>query len=170
MAFIRWKRNKSGLLRAQLVHSYRDDQGRPRQKILAHLGESATLPSERVDALKAQYPDIKIDRQSLVSSVKKPAQPPAPEGLTDEDLWRQMGHLRRMQGWSLRTMVLKLTEAGLANIGGGISMGLRLRATPLKWTYYKGLEQMASEGKSLPQMAAEILPYVRKIFAPTPPA
>ena len=32
MAFIRWKKNKFGIRQAYLIHSYRDEQGKPKHK------------------------------------------------------------------------------------------------------------------------------------------
>jgi hypothetical protein len=40
MAFIRWKKNKFGIRQTYLVHAYRDEAGKPKQKTLAYLGGS----------------------------------------------------------------------------------------------------------------------------------
>lgn len=170
MAFIRWKRNKSGLLRAQLVHSHRDANGKPRQKILAHLGDSGTLTPDRIPSLQAQYPDLKIDWQALPSSRPKPSLAPIPETLSDEELWQRMGELRRHHGLNLRAMITKLQEAGLPPIGGGHMFGLRLRAMPLRWTYLKSLENSAASGQAQPPVAKELLPYLRKVLLAKPTA
>jgi hypothetical protein len=41
MAFIRWKRSGVGGRQAYLVHVYRGPDGKPRQKVLAYLVDSA---------------------------------------------------------------------------------------------------------------------------------
>ena len=169
MAFIRWKPNKSGLPRAQLVHSYRDGSGKPRQRILAHLGEKADLTPEQISALESQYPDLKVNWQALPTLAPKPVAVSGAESLSDEELWRRMGELRRQRGWTIRATVIKLTEAGLPPIGGGNMFGLRLRAIPLRWTSLRNLERSAEAGQPQPPGAQELLPYLRKVFSPPAP-
>src|ERR1051325_5186539 len=65
MAFIRWKKNASGKRQAYLIQSYRDESGKPKHKMLAYLGDEASLTPERLASLKAQYPDAQVDWNNI---------------------------------------------------------------------------------------------------------
>ena len=112
MAFIRWKKLKHGTWKAYLVQSYRDEQGRPRHKTLAYLGDQAQLAAEHVAQLKARYPDLSIDWDKI--------RPPAPpkradiSGMSDGELLENLRSLRRERGIPAWFMPRRLESAGAA--------------------------------------------------------
>ncbi len=73
MAFIRWKENKFGVRQAYLVHSYRDEQGRPRHKTLAYLGKTGELKPEHIDALKAKHADLPVQWDKIKPAASQDA-------------------------------------------------------------------------------------------------
>jgi len=102
MAFIRWKKLKHGTWKAYLVQSYRDDQGRPRHKTLAYLGDQAQLGPEHVEQLKTRYPELAIDWHQI----KPPAAPKRMDinQMSDAELLQNLRSLRRERGipaWSM---------------------------------------------------------------------
>src|SRR5580698_8684750 len=105
MAFIRWKHNGHGGRQAYLVHAYRGPDGKPKQKVLAYLGDSAELTSDHLDRLKAKYPDLKINWETIKSAARPAIDVSA---LSDADLLRKIRHLRHQMGLSQRNMVHEL--------------------------------------------------------------
>ena len=68
MAYVRKRTSRSGSVSTALVESYRDDQGRPRQRILANLhGEPNTLRA--LAKLAAQRELLRKERDSLAAQV-----------------------------------------------------------------------------------------------------
>lgn len=111
MAFIRWKKNKLGTQQAQLVHSYRDEQGRPRQKVLAHLGADPTLTPELLSELQARHGHLPIKWDQIAPA-------PAPKRrdisrMSDEELLSNLRILRREHGIGFREMAFRLHDHGL---------------------------------------------------------
>src|SRR5262249_10915318 len=61
MAFVRKRITKAGSVSTTLVEAYRDDQGRPRQRVLANLhGESDTLCALDHIPLNSHHPNKKV--------------------------------------------------------------------------------------------------------------
>jgi hypothetical protein len=110
MAFIRWKKNSAGNLQAYLIQSYRDEAGKPKHKMLAYLGDAASLTPEHVAALNAKYPDIKIDWEKV-----KPVQRPRTDisKLNDAELLKKIRHLRYEMGLNQNQMVWALEKSGM---------------------------------------------------------
>jgi len=109
MAFIRWKTNRTGGAQAYLVQSYREN-GKPKQRTLAYLGDAAALTPEHVAELKRRYPDQSIDWDAIKPRVKPLTDPQA---LSDADLLRKMRHIRLERNLGTYTMSWALRDAGL---------------------------------------------------------
>src|ERR1700682_780070 len=101
MAFIRWKHNGIGGRQAYLVHAYRGPDGKPKQKVLAYLGDSAELTPERLADLRQKSPDLKCDWEKV-----KPSSRPKIDisTLSDVELLRRIRHLRHQLGLDQRAM------------------------------------------------------------------
>jgi len=116
MAFIRWKKLKHGTVKAYLVHSYRDEQGRPRHKTLAYLGDKTQLEPEHLEALKARYGHLPINWANI--------RPPAPHkrtdfsAMSDEELLKNLRALRREYGIPVWQMPGLLRQAGVPRSTG----------------------------------------------------
>ena len=121
MAFIRWKRNIAGNRQAYLMHSFRDENGKPRQKMLAYLGDEASLTPEHIEELRQKYPDLKVDWENF-----KPTTRPITDisQLSDADLLKRMRHLRHERGLSQWLMMRRLQEFGLPRCSGTYRLGL----------------------------------------------
>ena len=69
MAFVRKRETKTGAVSTTLVEGYRDDGGRPRQRVLANLhGAETTL--EALARLAAQRQELRKERAELAPEVK----------------------------------------------------------------------------------------------------
>src|SRR6266511_1927746 len=67
MAYIRRRASKNGSVSTTLVESYRDDQGRPRERVLANLhGESTTL--DALAKLTVQIEELRTHRDELIAA------------------------------------------------------------------------------------------------------
>jgi hypothetical protein len=109
MAFIRWKKNSYGVRQAYLVHSYRDKKGKPKHATLAYLGTVGQLAQEHIADLKAKYPDLPIDWDSIQPAALMKAAPLTDiSGMSDEPLLRSLRALRMERGIKLKEMGLKL--------------------------------------------------------------
>jgi len=160
MAFIRWKKNKLGTQQAQLVHSYRDEQGRPRQKVLAHLGANPALTAELVTQLQEKHGHLPIKWDQIGAA-------PAPKRrdislMSDEDLVKNLRMLRREYGISFRDMARRLVNAGAPpRSKPGYS------PSSLSFYNYKDLERALhdrEEQNFYADPVAELAPCIRKVF------
>jgi LmbE family N-acetylglucosaminyl deacetylase len=142
MAFIRWKKNSFGIRQAYLVHSYRDETGKPKHKTLAYLGREGALSPEQMAALKEKHADLGIDWEKL-EAVPHPAPKTDIAGMTDEELLRRLKELRIERGISARAMVERLNAAGAPAVPDWGNI-------PLHWSSYAGLEKGWGQGKSEP--------------------
>ena len=110
MAFIRWKHNGIGGRQAYLIHAYRGPDGKPKQKMLAYLGDSAELTPEHLNALKAEYLDLKINWDKI----KAPSKPQLDvSSLSDAELLRKIRHIRHQLKLSQNHFVYQLKELGM---------------------------------------------------------
>lgn len=67
MAYIRRRASKNGSVSTILVESYRDDQGRPRERALANLhGESTCL--DALAKLTVQIEELRTHRDELIAA------------------------------------------------------------------------------------------------------
>ena len=67
MAYIRRRASKNGSVSTILVESYRDDQGRPRERALANLhGESTCL--DALAKLTVQIEELRTHRDELITA------------------------------------------------------------------------------------------------------
>ena len=73
MAFIRKRRTSSGNLSATLVEPYRDNAGRPRQRVLANLYGCETM-LEALAKLSAQRLRLRQERKEIESMLAKTAE------------------------------------------------------------------------------------------------
>jgi hypothetical protein len=161
MAFIRWKVSRQGMRRAYLVHSYRDEQGKPRHKTLAYLGAEGELTPERLTQLKEKHKDLSIHWEGIAPSAK-PARSLDPASLSDEELLRNLKTLRLEKGLNIQAMVQAVLDAGLPPWKTGHEDRI---FTPY---LYKGIEREAANGPLehfLAKIAPDILPYFRKVLA-----
>lgn len=60
MAFIRKKGDYY-----YLVMSYRDDEGKVRQKVLSYLGKEPTIDDKIIDEVEKKFPELDIDWASI---------------------------------------------------------------------------------------------------------
>jgi|ERR1700687_906379 len=161
MAFIRWKKLKHGTLKAYLVHSYRDEQGRPRHKTLAYLGDKTTLEPEHLERLKTRHAHLSIKWDRI-----KP--PPTPKRtdisqMSDEELLKNLRSLRREFGipwWRMRSL---LEQAGAPRATSkkisGFGMSIK-RYIALENALADGLEQDFYEDPVM-----DLAPAVRKVLS-----
>jgi hypothetical protein len=159
MAFIRWKRNSAGNYRACLILSYRDAQGKPRHKMLAHLGDQDSLTPERISALRDQYPDLKID-WGKIQTASRPRTYIAQ--LSDAELLRKLRELRHERGWTQFGTVHHLYNHGMPRCSGsyGIGRGMGTR----QWgALEKALERGEPQDFFL-DPENELAPIIRKAF------
>ena len=69
MAFVRKRETKTGAISTALVEAYRDDQGRPRQRVLANLyGEGSTL--DALARLAAHRHGLRQERKQIQPDLK----------------------------------------------------------------------------------------------------
>src|ERR1700687_310762 len=115
MAFIRWKTSSVGKRQAYLVHAYRGPDGKPKQKVLAYLGDKAELAPEHHAALRQKHPDLKINWESI-----KPANRPVTDvsTLSDADLLKNIRRLRHERGLSQNHFPHLLKKNGLGPCTG----------------------------------------------------
>jgi hypothetical protein len=67
VAYIRRRASKNGSVSTTLVESYRDDQGRPRERVLANLhGESTSL--DALAKLTVQIEELRTHRDELIAA------------------------------------------------------------------------------------------------------
>jgi hypothetical protein len=162
MAFIRWKTNSSGKRQAYLVHAYRGPDGKPKQKVLAYLGDKAELSPEHHATLRQKHPDLEINWEKI-----KPASRPATNvaALSDAELLREIRHLRHERGVSQRHFPQFLREHGLPRCSGQEANGFY----PDGRTYgvlERALERGEPQNFYLnPEL--EIAPALRKAFSKT---
>jgi hypothetical protein len=159
VAFIRWKKLKHGTLKAYLVHSYRDEQGRPRHKTLAYLGDKPDLDPARLEVLKAKHAHLPIQWDKI--------KPPAPRKRTDisrmsdEELLKNMRALRRERGISVWRMHVNLQSSG-APRGTG-----RKKDWGLQRREYIAIEHALADGGEqdfYEDPVRDLAPAVRKVF------
>jgi hypothetical protein len=158
MAFIRWKKNKFGIRQAYLVHSYRDKEGRPRQKTLAYLGHSSELSDDRLCALKEQHKDIAVNFDGI-----KPVGQPAPQTdidpLSDQELASRLRELRSERGLNRNAMAKALIQLGVPDIQ------LYRRRQPFTGEVYTWLERdWSRQNPSHASAISVIAPYLRKVL------
>jgi hypothetical protein len=160
MAFIRWKTNNVGKRQAYLVHAYRGPDGRPKQKVLAYLGDSAELKPEHHAAISQKHPDLKINLEGI-----KPASRPVTDvsTLSDVDLLRNIRRLRHERGLSQGHFPQFLRKHGLGPCSGQEANGYY----PIGRTY--GVLERALE-RGEPQNfylnpEAEVAPALRNAYS-----
>jgi hypothetical protein len=160
MAFIRWKHNGIGGRQAYLVHAYRGPDGKPKQKVLAYLGDSAELMPEQLALLRQKHTDLKVNWEKI-----KPAERPRIDvsTLSDGELLRKIRHLRHQLGLSQRDMVHRLRENGLPACSGSDMEGY-YPYHPVFGKLEKAFERGEPQDFYLdPQ--TEVVPALRKLVA-----
>jgi hypothetical protein len=158
MAFIRWKKNAFGIRQAFLIHAYRDEQGKPKQKTLAYLGKEGEISPERLAELQTQHKDLSID-WARVQAVPHPAPRTEINTLSDQELMRRLRELRRERGINMKVIVSRLTEMGKTTV---ISHN---GPEPLDHGWYSWLERAWEEQHPNPvfaRSAADLAPFIRK--------
>ena len=163
MAFIRWKKNKCGIVKAYLVHSYRDKKGRPKHKTLAYLGAAGEMAPELLEELKEKHSGLNIEWDKI-----KPAAAPAKTGsftdisnISDEELMRSLRKLRHERGMTLIEMKAALNQAGLTTT---TSYGY---TSDISHPYYGRLELVFAREvwpSGMLDTMKQIAPYIRKVF------
>lgn len=158
MAFIRWKHNGHGGRQAYLVHAYRGPDGKPKQKILAYLGNSAELAAEHLNRLKEKHADLKINWDAI-----KPAAKPTLDvsSLNDADLIRKIRHLRRHMGLNQNHFVQHLKDNGLPPCSGPRGEEVGYPYNPHFGILEKALERGEPQDYYL-EPETEIAPALRK--------
>ncbi len=152
MAFIRWKKTTHGTWKAYLVHSYRDELGRPRHKTLAYLGNKPTLKEEHLSTLKALHGHLKVNWEKI----RPAANPPLTDisAMSDEDFLRQLRTLRRERGITVKEMRDRLRQ-GTAQL-----YGTHAHFCQFERTLEVG-DLTATVGS---RSANELVPYLREIL------
>jgi hypothetical protein len=156
MAFIRWRLNSAGKRQAYLVHSYRDQAGKPRHRVLAYLGNNAELTPEHLAELQAKHADLKVNWDRI-----KPP-PPRPltdlSSLSDAGLLQKMRILRHERGIQQFQMAGRLRDAGIPNFSG-------VRHSHFHHGHMGDLEKAMEQGDRSEfylDPEAELAPYLRK--------
>jgi hypothetical protein len=157
MAFIRWKKNKFGIRQAYLIHSYRDENGRPKHKTLAYLGSSGSLTPELISSLKDKHKDVNVNWEGIKEA---PCSSPKTDitQLSDWDLARKLRELRRERGIHIRAMVERLQQIGAPSIK---TVG---EPEPMSLKLYGWLERgwQKSTHPEFVKAATLLAPYIRK--------
>jgi hypothetical protein len=160
MAFIRWKKNKFGTRNAYLIHSYRDEEGKPKHKTLAYLGPETELSPERLAELKEKHSEIEVDWDSI-----RPAARPAPimplEALSDDDVLKQLRQLRLDRGLSKKRMVAALLLAGAPPLADWHKDSINVRI-------YGALENAWATGRKeehYENPKAVLISFIRRVLA-----
>jgi hypothetical protein len=161
MAFIRWKHNGIGGRQAYLVHAYRDADGKPKQKVLAYLGDAAELTPDHIEALRQKHPDLKVNWDKI-----KPASRPQVDisTLSDAELLRKIRHLRHQLGLSQNHMGFRLKESGMLPCSTGDAKGYYVYGRDFG-QLEKALESGGPQDFYL-DPENEIAPALRKLFRP----
>jgi len=162
MAFIRWKENKFGVRQAYLVHSYRDEHGRPRHKMLAYLGKAGELKPEHIAALKEKHASLQIQWDNIKAvAPSKARQVTDISGMSDESLLRSLRGLRRERGITIAEMLKELHNMGLTAVPGIIN------DRPLSHELLCRIERLLTRDE-WPDWAGEagrqIAPFARKVL------
>ena len=76
MAFVRKRRSAAGHLSTALVEAYRDEEGRPRQRVLVNLHGCET-PLEALAKLAVQRKRLRVERQEIDAFLTETADAPA---------------------------------------------------------------------------------------------
>ena len=162
MAYIRWKKLPFGHWKAYLVHSYRDEQGRPRQKTLAYLGDQHQLTQDHVAQLQQKHAGLDIAWDKI-----RPAHPPKRTDisqLSDEELVRNLRTLRREYGIPQRIMHFYLNDAGAPPASKNKD---RFRHSEILRKHYQKLELAIHEGREQEMYVdpvSELAPAIRKVL------
>ena len=160
MAFIRWKKLKHGTLKAYLVHSYRDEQGRPRHKTLAYLGAKADLDAGRLENIKARHGHLSIKWDKI-----KPSSPPKQTDIgrmNDVELLQNMRSLRREYGISVWRMQRLLERAGAPRSTG------KYKDFGLSRKEYLNIEHALADGGDqdfYEDPVRDLVPALRKVLS-----
>jgi hypothetical protein len=161
MAFIRWKKLKHGTLKAYLVHSYRDEQGRPRHKTLAYLGDKSTLEPEHLEKLKTKHAHLEIKWNRIKA-------PPTPKRsdfsrMSDEELLQNLRSLRREYGIPWWRMPRLLEQAGAPR-----ATSTKLSGWGMSIKRYIAIENALADGLAQEFYEApvrDLAPAVRKVLS-----
>ena len=161
MAFIRWKKNKFGIRQAYLIHSYRDEEGRPKHKTLAYLGREGQITSDQLSLLKERHKGLPVSWDKI----EPRSHPPFSDisQLSDTDLVHKLRHLRAERGITLKGMFERLISIGIPEIRAGH------RPEQLDYHLYRWLENGWHAQSPHPGFAeAEklLVPYIRKALEP----
>jgi hypothetical protein len=159
MAFIRWKKNKFGMRHAYLVHSYRDEQGQPRHKTLAYLGQAGdlNLTPEKLAALKEQHSGLKVDWEKISPPRKLPEVTDVSQ-LDAQQLLSRLRKLRIERRMNMKTMISKLHALGAPIVSDW-------RKSPINKWDYSVLEGGWAEGRTNSHYvnSGQLLePFIRK--------
>jgi hypothetical protein len=160
MAFIRWKKNKFGIRQAYLIHSYRDEEGKPKHKSLAYLGREGSLSPEQISLLGEKYADLGVVWEKL-EATPHPAPKTDIASIPDEELLRRLKELRTERGISARAMVDRLISVDAPAVP---EWGNK----PLHWSSYSRLESGWIAGRSQPHYVNPgrlLAPYLRKALS-----
>jgi hypothetical protein len=160
MAFIRWKKNAFGIRQAFLIHAFRDEQGKPKQKTLAYLGREGEIASERLAELQAKHKDLAVD-WAAVSAVPHPAPRTEINTLSDQELMRRLRELRRERGINMKGMVSRLTQMGKTTV---ISHNGPKQLDHGWYSWFERAWEKQHPNPVFAQSAADLAPFIRKVL------
>ena len=163
MAFIRWKKNKHGMRHAYLVHSYRDEQGRVRQKVLAYAGKTGELHPDKLEQAKQKHGHLSVRWDAIAQAARPGLRDIAT--LSDAELLSNLRGLRKERGINTREMLQALLAAGLPPRAGRYGRG-----KPMSSDGYFRMESHLEEGRDIGEFyysnpAVELVPYLRRVLS-----
>jgi len=147
---------KNGIRKAFLVHSYRDERGKPRHKTLAYLGKSHEIEPELLVSLKERHRNLPIQWETIKAS-PHPAPTIDPTSLSDQEFLHRLKEIRHERGFSSRDMIRLLAQAGFSRMG----------RWPLTGRQYRVFEEGFAQDKPHTHYTLakrEMLPYLRKVL------